>query len=226
MISEDARSASAMLFGAPSRSISSEGAQHPLMVDPTTQAHQPQLPRGIGTLSELLNTLEGMGGSQAVQILENLLSRSSPSRQDAIRINLAHEENGLIGLSIGNRSITLPAINPASPYPGEPSSDYTPRPTAHRWQEELAVVPGPKADSTARLVIHIINRLLPEARSVAEEEAARLQRDEELALSSKMEPMSEVIEGTRSSNATLGAATSEDIEMGKSSFATALTGSG
>jgi len=138
----------------------------------------------MGNLSDLLSSLEGMGGAQAVQVLEGLLAQTGQGGTEAIRINLAHDEDGTIGISVGGRSFSFPALgtNPSNTVssPGA-TAEYVPKPTLQRWQEEMAVVPGAAGEQMIRLVTHVINCLLPEARQKAKEEGDRVRQAEEEA---------------------------------------------
>jgi E3 ubiquitin-protein ligase HUWE1 len=181
----DENPAASALFGIPAaRPTAQHSIEHPLLAAPPTIPTAPRtVPRGLGTLNDLLATLEGMGGSHAVHMLESVLARNGDFGNDAIRINVNHDDNGAIGLSIGGRSFNIPGTGhrPNPPASESPANGYIPKPTSLRWQEEMAIIPGPSSDQTAKLVVHVINRLLPEARRAAEEEASRLQKQEESA---------------------------------------------
>ena len=136
----------------------------------------------MGPLSDLLSHFEGMGSAQAIQILEGLLAQTGHGSAEGIRINLAQEENGTIGVSVGGRSFSFTPQNaPRNAGSSDITTDYVPKPTLQRWQEEMAIVPAASGVQMTRLVKHVINRLLPSAYQHAEEEAERVRIFEEEA---------------------------------------------
>jgi E3 ubiquitin-protein ligase HUWE1 len=158
--------------------------QHPLLVDPSSQtpAGSHPLSRGFANLTELINTLEDVGGAQAVRALESLVGHTGPGGgTEAIRVGQGQGRPGAIGFSIGGRYFQLPQPAPQSAIPTylDPTAEYVPAPSIRRWQEEMSICPGSDT-MVARIVVHIINRLLPEARRAAASEAARIQIGEDV----------------------------------------------
>lgn len=181
LTSLDHEGATSALFGAPPPRAPPAGpAQHPLLSDPIEQSTGPgRSPRGIaGIASEFIAGLEGRGGPQAMQLLETLLARHGQDGRETISINIAESGNA-IDLSIGGRSFAMTSPNqPVSSSEESPAIDYTPKPTMQRWLEEMSLMPG-SSDQTTRLVNHVINRLMPEAKQRAEADAERTKRAEE-----------------------------------------------
>ncbi len=174
----------------------------------------------MNTFSDLLSNLEGMGGQQAVQVLEGLLTQTGSSGTQAIRIGLAQDEDGTVGISVGGRSFSIsPESRPSDESPPDVAIDCVPKPTLSRWQEEFAIVPGASSEQVTNLAKHVINRLLPEARRSAEENA-KIALDNRARIQAKH--IHETIEPTMS--AALGepqavpmqspVATDEDVQMG------------
>ncbi|WVQ94835.1 hypothetical protein IAU59_001918 [Kwoniella sp. CBS 9459] len=173
------------LFGPPPTRAAGTIAQHPLFAEPASAA-QPfrGLPRT--NLTELLTAIEGMGGSAAVQALEDLITSRQNAGPDAIRISFSQDLNGRIGLSVDGRTFSLshPQANASSPLPGgavDLLSEYAPVPTMQRWLEEMNLATTSRNELTSRLVLHIVNRLMPEARRRAEEEETKNKKAEEEA---------------------------------------------
>ncbi|OCF44407.1 hypothetical protein I317_01667 [Kwoniella heveanensis CBS 569] len=188
------------LFGAPPTRVAGNVAQHPLISDPTAAAAaQPfrGLPRT--NLNELLTAIEGMGGSAAVQALEDLISSRQHAGPDAIRISFSQDMNGRIGLSVDGRTFSLshPHANASSAAPGgavDLLSEYAPVPTMQRWQEEMNLATTSRNELTSRLVLHIVNRLMPEARRRADEEEAKNKKADEEAAKAAAEEQNKQLE--------------------------------
>ncbi|KAK4689594.1 E3 ubiquitin-protein ligase HUWE1, partial [Tremellales sp. Uapishka_1] len=224
------------LFGTPpgGRLPSSSGpAQHPLVVDPASNniPASRRLPRSLQSLNsfnDLLASIEGLVGAEAVQLLEDLVShgRRGHDPANAIRVNVSQNEDGGIGLTIGGRSFIVPPTHhraPPQPTPADVLHEYTPKPTLQRWHDEMAVVPGTATDHSARLAAHIINRLLPEAKKQAALEAERLKEVEQAAAAEAEKKRLEELdsaaavalpESRRSPLPEPQAPINEDIEMG------------
>ncbi|WVF67236.1 hypothetical protein IAT40_001984 [Kwoniella sp. CBS 6097] len=187
------------LFGPPPTRAGGTVAQHPLIAEPAAATGQPfrGLPRT--NLNELLTAIEGMGGSAAVQALEDLISSRQNAGPDAIRISFSQDLNGRIGLSVDGRTFSLahPHANASSTLPGgavDLLSEYVPVPTMQRWQEEMNLATTSRNELTSRLVLHIVNRLMPEARRRAEEEEAKNKKAEEEAAKAAAEEQSRQLE--------------------------------
>lgn len=173
--------AAAALLGLPARRTAAGSLAQPgLITQPGFDAGAPR--REGTTRNELYAALEGMGGSHAVRLLESLLARSERNGMDAVRISFSQAENGTIDVSIGNRSFNLPHAPPQAA--GETTSnlpiDSTPKPTVERWQEEATLAPIHAKVIHERIVQHLVNRLLPQARQRAEEEVEKRKESRDL----------------------------------------------
>ncbi|WRT70096.1 uncharacterized protein IL334_007090 [Kwoniella shivajii] len=171
------------LFGRPpQRSSGSTVAQHPLITDPHSQsAPMRGLSRHVGgNYGDLISAIEGMGGTEAVQMLENLIASRQVGGTEAIRIDFAQDQNGTVGLSVGGRTFSLqpPQSHHQQASNSDVLSEYVPVPTMQRWQEEMNMATAARTELINRLIIHIINRLMPEARRRAEEELAKIKKEE------------------------------------------------
>lgn len=140
---------------------------------------------------ELFSTIEGMGGPQAVRMMESLIQRSERSGgHDPIRISFAHGEDGVVDVTIGGRSFpinTRPQA-PVEPTPADITMELGPKPSAQRWNEEAKLSPNGTRELLSRVVVHMINHLLPaatkrqqemEEKRKQEEEAAKKKQEEE-----------------------------------------------
>ena len=85
----------------------------------------------LSSLSDLISSIEGLGGPQAVQFLESVVHQSRHSGADTIRVDLAHRSDGGFGLSIGGRSIsvappsrTLPSTPEEVQFLSQPGSSF------------------------------------------------------------------------------------------------------
>lgn len=177
----DMDSAASSLFGF-SRSAHVDNSQHPLLAQLRPQtAVRPNNPFGpLSSLSELLSSIESFAGQQAVAFVENILQRNRNHGAERIRVDLAHRQDGSFGLSIGGQSFTVPPPTRQLPNTAEEIQyEFEPRPTMHRWQEEMNLFPYNSPDQISLIVLHIINRLLPAAREASAREAERLRKEEE-----------------------------------------------
>ncbi|ORX40510.1 hypothetical protein BD324DRAFT_596040 [Kockovaella imperatae] len=167
------------------RSNGAAPASHPLVTQPSAPALRRNLPRNlIDNLQNMLRTNNGGGGpGQMLEMIERLLQRINHQATHNMQIRLSSEANGSIGLSIGDRNYNFgPSSSPTETTAEDVTAEYVPKPTMHRWQEEMSVIPGNSSVMVTRLVHHIINRLLPDARKRAEEmEAAEAAADAERA---------------------------------------------
>ena len=171
---------------------------HPSMIEPPSLAES--LARAWGpNLRDVLAGLHGTNNAQAGQFIESLLTRGLPERHTVTGlperpwqpIIQVQEADGRRSTRLGPRQAGFPGgsaefarANPgevsAGNVPaGDVSAEYVPRPSWHRWRDEMTIIPGLTSDQAPRLAIHIINRLLPEARLRAAEDAARMQKLEE-----------------------------------------------
>lgn len=175
--------ASSAMFGSNRRPPTSGAvpAQHPLMMNPGQRDPSRPLRAHQGSLNELYAALELAGGREAIRMLEELLVQAGQGGTESVRINFSEGENGSVHLSIGGRSFMFPSRRNREPATAaqEVKLDYSPQPTAQRWQDELSISPARLKQLTSRLALHIINRLLPEAKRSAEEEAEKRRTAEE-----------------------------------------------
>ena len=121
-----------------------------------------------------------MGGAPAVHLMERVLAQTGSAAAQAIRIDFTQGDNGGIGLSIGGRSFQIPSQHSRqnSFTHNDVATDFVPKPTSQRWQEEMALAPGHTKRSLARIVLHVVNQLLPSARHRAKDSAAQAVRSE------------------------------------------------
>ncbi|WWC91853.1 uncharacterized protein L201_006800 [Kwoniella dendrophila CBS 6074] len=187
------------LFGRPSSQPTSQVAQHPLIADPAAQTPAMRgLSRSLGSnYNDLISAIEEMGGNEAVQMLESLITSRQLAGNEAIRIDFAQDHNGTIGLSVGGRNF---ALHP--PHGGRQQSssnsdvlaEFIPVPTMQRWQEGMQLATSARNELTSRLVVHVINHLMPEARRSAEEEELRNKKEEEEAAKAEAEGQKKELE--------------------------------
>ncbi|KAK8853332.1 hypothetical protein IAR55_004036 [Kwoniella newhampshirensis] len=174
--------AAVSLFGAPQPRSSMNLAQHPLVTNPSSQpAIARGLPRSFGNnYNDLMSAIEDMGGSDAVQMLETLIASRQLAGSDAIRIEVAQDQTGIIGLSVGGRTFAFNAATQRLPTGASsaptPHTAHAPLTTLDRWQVEMNLCTVARNESASRLVVHLINRLMPEARHRAQEEEARIKQ--------------------------------------------------
>lgn len=137
--------------------------------------------------------MEQSGSVEAMAALDALTSQRLHTN-DPMRIDLAEDADGGISLRIGNRQFHVPA--PARSAPSQPDlvAEFTPRSTMQRWLEEFAIVPSREGDMTSRLVMHLVNRMMPEAKLLAEE-AEKKRKEEEAEADAKPEFAEEAAQG-------------------------------
>ncbi|GMK58897.1 hypothetical protein CspeluHIS016_0603390 [Cutaneotrichosporon spelunceum] len=178
----DMDAAASSLFGFSSRNARTDNSQHPLLTQVRQQtALRPNNPFGpLSSLTELLASIETFAGQQAVAFVENILQRNRNHGAERIRVDLAHRQDGSFGLSIGGQSFTVPPPTRQLPNTAEEiQCEFEPRPTINRWQEEMALFPYTSQEQISRVVLHIINRLLPAAREASARDTERLRKEEE-----------------------------------------------
>lgn len=161
------------------RPVPAGPAQHPLITPPAA-APAPvarRLPRGLSTVNgiqELISSLEGNASQEALRLLEQLIAQTRNTGAEAFRVDLAQDGEGAIALTLGGRSFHIPPPPAPAAADQDVTFEFVPKPTNQRWLEEMAIVPGGYSNSyTTRLVTHIVNRLMPEAKRLAEEEAEK-----------------------------------------------------
>ncbi|WVR09546.1 hypothetical protein IAU60_006615 [Kwoniella sp. DSM 27419] len=98
---------------------------------------------------------------------------SEAEGSQAIRIDFAQDETGHIGLTVNGRSLPLNGHVQQVPRNVDLLLEYAPRPTKQRWLEEMNLATTSRNETSSRLVIHLVNRLLPDARRRADEEDAK-----------------------------------------------------
>ncbi|CAK9787037.1 hypothetical protein CC85DRAFT_263373 [Cutaneotrichosporon oleaginosum] len=177
----DMDTAASSLFGIP-RTTRADNSQHPLLTQARPHyANRPNTPFGpLSSITDLLASIESFAGPQAVTVVENMLQRTRNHGADGIRVDLAHRQDGSFGLSIGGQSFTVAPPTRQLPQTAEDiQPEFEPRPTLHRWQEEMNLFPYNSPEQVSRVVLHIINRLLPAAREASAREAERLRKEEE-----------------------------------------------
>jgi E3 ubiquitin-protein ligase HUWE1 len=130
-------------------------------------------------LPELLASIESFAGQQAVAFVQDILQRNRNHGAERIRVDLSHRQDGSFGLTIGGQTFTVPPPTRHLPNtPEEIQGEFQPHPTMHRWQEEMSLFPYTSTEQVSRMVLHIINRLLPAAREASARDAERLRKEE------------------------------------------------
>ncbi|ORY33382.1 hypothetical protein BCR39DRAFT_491673 [Naematelia encephala] len=157
------------MFGDP-RHGEIEPAPHPLIAQSVPSPPTAVRRMGRAGFHELLEALEGRGVLPSTQLIENLLGRAHRHHVDSVRIDISTDNGGSIGLSIpGPAGLDAPSTS-------NEGVEVSPESTVRRWDQEMAM--RPHVDPQARLVAHIVNRLLPEARKRADDESRRQQEAE------------------------------------------------
>ena len=179
----DADGEYAALFG---RTVSRGGPAQPSLI---TQPHQTRR-RETGSRNDIMSALEQAGGSRAVQLLEELLAQTEQAGVGSLHIGISQTENGQIDITVAGRTYRIPYRpgQPSSPTsPTSPTSpngensgpvDYAPRLTATRWLEESRLAPLKISTFINNMVVHLINRMMPEAKKKAEIEAKKEAEEE------------------------------------------------
>ncbi|OCF61440.1 hypothetical protein L486_01088 [Kwoniella mangroviensis CBS 10435] len=194
------------LFGRPSPPSGGQVAQHPLTAHPAPSQWPPMrgLSRSFGSnYQELLSAIEVMGGVEAVQMIENLITSRHLAGSEAIRIDFAQDHNGTVGLSVGGQTFALRPPQGRQTHQQQLAdsdvlAEFFPVPTMQRWQESMQLAILARNELTSRLVIHVVNRLMPEARRRAEEEEAKNKKAEEEAARAEAEEQKKNLESAAS----------------------------
>ncbi|WVQ77455.1 hypothetical protein IAR50_007141 [Cryptococcus sp. DSM 104548] len=206
-----------------SNMIGGRPAQHPLLAQTSTSGSR-QLHRSLGgNFQELITAIERLGGADAIHVLENLIANRHITGSDATWLSFVRDHLGnLTAMSVNGRTFPLNGNNRSNVPSGHISAEFVPMTTVQRWGEELALVPLSRNEATSRLVLHLINRLLPEARRRAEEhrkadEAAATSESDvvkttEKAGETKNNDEAEVVEGEEDS-ASEASINEGDVEM-------------
>ncbi|ODN73426.1 hypothetical protein L202_07951 [Cryptococcus amylolentus CBS 6039] len=146
-------------------------AQHPLLPHTSSTSGARQLHRSLGgNFQELVTAIERLGGADAIHMLENVLANRHITGSDATWLSFTRDQSGnLTAMSVNGRTFPLNGNHRSNAPPGHISAEFVPMTTLQRWGEELNLAPLSRTEGTSRLVLHLINRLLPEARRRAEE---------------------------------------------------------
>lgn len=172
------------LFGGAPRPGGQELAQHPLLVNPahTERRDRLRIP-GMSSTDDGLGSLEERMGPEAARLIESVLHRHRHAGRHDLRIGFSQAPDGGVGLQIDGRVYTFPPPDrqngdqQPSQSPLDISTEFIPKPSMQRWHDEMVVC----GEDSAKLVNHIINRLLPEARERAQEEAEKAKKAEDEA---------------------------------------------
>lgn len=164
-----------------------------------------------------MSSVQSFGGAQAVRFLQDIVQSSRHSGHETLRVDLARDNDGVVGLSIGGRSYTFPNPSSAPRPPVTPEklqAEYKPRPTMQRWQDEQGIFPYTAPEQISRIVAHTLNRLLPEAKARCEEDAKRKAKAaEEEEKQKKAEQEKEAAEAAAAAAAAPVTAPTEVVEV-------------
>lgn len=149
---------------------------HPLIAPPAdAPRRRPRDYTSRAGVNDLLRDIQAMRTPESIAALDALMSSHRAHGQVPVQIDL-HADADHIGIRIDGRTFNLTRPGANSP-PPDITSEFLPRQTMTRWMEEWNILPGcDMPDQSARLVMHIVNRLMPEAKKAAEkaaEEAAK-----------------------------------------------------
>jgi len=120
-------------------------------------------------------------GPDAARLVENILARHRDAGRTALSIGMATTPDGGIAIEIGGRRYRFPPpaqqtrTEAASATDIDISAEFIPKPTLQRWHDEMAVC----GDDSSKLVNHIINRLLPDAKIAAAAADEKTKKDEQ-----------------------------------------------
>jgi E3 ubiquitin-protein ligase HUWE1 len=163
-------------------SVRAESAAHPLIAPPVVRPRaQPRDYTSRAGVNDLLRDIQQMRTPESMAALDALMTSHRANGQVPVQIDM-HADADHIGIRIDGRTfnLTRPAANAPPP---DITSEFLPRQTMSRWLEEWNVIPGcDLPEQSARLVMHIVNRLMPEAKKAAEqaeEEAAKKAAEDE-----------------------------------------------
>jgi E3 ubiquitin-protein ligase HUWE1 len=173
------------LFGPPRQAESGPG-HHPLLSNPAfLEDNQRQATTSImaSGMGENAASLAERMGPDAVRLVDGILRRHAAAGRQALSIGMSAASDGGVHLEIGGRRYTFPPPgqqnreDPHARFEPDISAEFVPRPTLQRWHDEMHIC----GEDSAKLVNHIINRLLPEAKKRAEVEAAKTKKEDEEA---------------------------------------------
>lgn len=109
-----------------------------------------------------------MRGTDTIQMLENFVANRQHNVMGSNQLAFSRNHDGSMSVSINGRVYTVggQSRNVTSP---NVAAEFVPMTTSQRWQEELNMLPMSRNEASSRLVVHIVNHLLPEARRQAAE---------------------------------------------------------
>lgn len=168
------------LFGGHARQGGQDLREHPLLIDPAHNDPRNR-PHGFGPgFSDSLDSLHERMGPEASRLIETVLQRHRHTGRQDLRIGYSQGPDGSISLQIDGRTHNFPAPDRQNSNAEQPSvpinitADFVPKPTAQRYHDEMFIC----GEDSAKLVNHVINRLLPEAKVRAAQEAEK-QKEED-----------------------------------------------
>lgn len=132
----------------------------------------------LGSLSDLISTLEARAGPEATQLFQAFLAQGRNGGRNAVRIDLAQSQDGAFGLQIDGRPFHFPSTTAATGDTASSALDLMPKPTLRRWQEEFSLTALDPVSLTARYAQDLIDALLPEARKRVAAEAQRINEEQ------------------------------------------------
>ncbi|KAL5523755.1 hypothetical protein ACEPAG_7928 [Sanghuangporus baumii] len=179
--------------------INSEAMTHPLLVDVSNAgnalAGQSRSVSGrrarSGTMpsnpyAEVLQTIEGLIGGEAMQLVQELMNRSGFAGAFGADIRVEVPQGGLFSdrlqMNRHGRTTISTSVRLRDPRSGENRSDgaeFGPLHTVQRWSEEAKITHGKHLqDRVQRLCNHIILALLPDARETARKEKEKEEKEQ------------------------------------------------
>lgn len=94
------------------------------------------------------------------------------------QLAFSRNHDGSMSVSINGRVYTVGGQSRSVASPNV-AAEFVPMTTSQRWQEELNMLPMSRNEASSRLVVHIVNHLLPEARRQAAEKEVLDKKAEE-----------------------------------------------
>lgn len=156
-------------------------ADHPLLTNPVQAQQRERIRIPELAASDGSGSIESRMGPEAARLVENILHRSQHTGQRDIRLGFNTAPDGSINLQINGNVYSFPSPDrqhaSATDAPAEIASEFIPKPSSQRWQDEMALC----GEDSSKLVNHIINRLLPEAKARAAAEEEKMKKAEEEA---------------------------------------------
>lgn len=156
-------------------------AEHPLLTNPAQAQQRERIRIPELAASDGSGSFEQRMGPEAARVVENILHRSQNTGQRDIRLGFNTAPDGSINLQFNGHVWSFPSPERqqalAAEAPAEIASEFIPKPSSQRWQDEMALC----GEDSSKLINHIINRLLPEAKIRAAAEEAKIKKAEEEA---------------------------------------------